>query len=121
VDRAVGSAFEGLTKISSPAGMTPCISFGPYSQARVMANAATAYLGVGAPARVMGYGEQLERLVDESDSVWSQSLVGLDVATAHLRERSADVEQAMRTGMIVQCRTTARRFGSGSRSPASGL
>lgn len=100
VDRAVGFAFEGLTKISSPAGMTPCISFGPYSQARVMANAATAYLGVGAPARVMGYGEELERLVDESDSVWSQSLVRLDVATAHLRERSADVEQAMRTGIM---------------------
>ena len=99
MDAAVALAFERLAGITPPAGMTLCISFEPYSQARVMANAATAYLNLGQPARAITYGEEITVLVDASDSAWSQALVRLDLATAYLQQRSPDVEHAMALGI----------------------
>jgi hypothetical protein len=44
VDEAVDRAFLLAEVIPVPTGLTPCISFEPYSTARIAANAATAYL-----------------------------------------------------------------------------
>ncbi|WP_327141353.1 hypothetical protein [Nocardia sp. NBC_01327] len=62
------------------------------------ANAATAYLSAGDYERTLEYGHQVEALVDESDSVWSRSLVRLDIATALIKSNSPDVEQAVHLG-----------------------
>jgi tetratricopeptide (TPR) repeat protein len=98
VDEAVGRAFQLAEVAPIPAGLTPCISFEPYSRARIAANAATAFLSVGDASRALEYADQVETLVDASDSVWSRSLVRLDKAAALLRQERPDVEQAMRLG-----------------------
>lgn len=82
----------------TPTGLSPALTFEPYSHARLAANAATAYLSAGDYERTLEYGHQVERLVDESDSVWSRSLVRLDVATALVKSSSPDVEQAVHLG-----------------------
>src|SRR5438132_9286355 len=75
--------------------MSPCLSFGPYSEARVAANAATAYLSLGATSRVLEYAARIESTVEESHVDWDRSLVRLDVATALIREQTPDVEHAV--------------------------
>jgi hypothetical protein len=74
--------------------MTPCISLEPYSEARVAANAATAYLSLGVTSGVLDYAERIESPVEESDVDWDRSLVYLDVATALIRQPRPDVEHA---------------------------
>jgi hypothetical protein len=65
-----------------------------------MANAATAFLSAGEYQRCLDYGQQVEDRVAESDSVWSRSLVRLDMATAMLGAgRRRDVEQAAQLGV----------------------
>ena len=97
VDRAVASAFEGLDA-ASPTKMTSCIDLAPYGQARVLANAATAYLSVGEPARALTLVEQLRVTVAESESDWSRALVGLDEATALVLHPDADLAHAAEVG-----------------------
>jgi len=98
VDEAVDRAFQLAEVHSVPAGLTPCISFEPYSEARIAANAATAYLSVGDAARALQHADQVEALVEASDSVWSRSLVRLDRAAALLHQDHPDIEQAMQLG-----------------------
>ena len=98
VDEAVDRAFQLAEVVPVPAGLTPCISFEPYSVARIAANAATAYLSVGDAPRALEHADQVETLVEASDSVWSRSLVRLDKAAALLRQDRPDVEQAMQLG-----------------------
>jgi hypothetical protein len=94
VDEAVERAYAGVSRLPSRAGMSSCISLEPYSAARVAANAATAYLSVGATSRLLDYAAQIESPVEESHVDWDRSLVRLDVATALIRQRGADVEHA---------------------------
>jgi tetratricopeptide (TPR) repeat protein len=98
VDEAVDRAFQLADVVPIPAGLTPCISFEPYSVARIAANAATAYLSVGDAQRALQHADQVDTLVEASDSVWSRSLVRLDKAAALLRQDRPDVEQAMQLG-----------------------
>ncbi|MFE3758016.1 hypothetical protein ACFXO9_27240 [Nocardia tengchongensis] len=81
-----------------PDGLSPALTFEPYSYARLAANAATAYLSGGDYGRTLQYGHAVESLVDESDSVWSRSLVRLDIATALVKASVPDVEHAVHLG-----------------------
>ncbi len=95
--RAVDLAFDALDQADVPNGMTPCISFAPYSWARTVANAATVYLSLGDTAAVLGCTEQLTAVLHTCDSDWSRSLVALDHATA--LAVGADVDEAATVGV----------------------
>ena len=92
--RAIGRSFELLDRFEPEVGMSPCMSFGVYSEARVASNAATAYLSVGNTEMVLEHSEQARLVVDRSPSVWSQALVRLDTATALLQADEPDLEHA---------------------------
>ncbi len=94
VERVVGQAYELLTAFPLEPGMTPCISFGLYSEARVASNAATAYLAMSQTPKVLEHAHRASAVVDASPSVWSQALVRLDTATALVQARPPDLEQA---------------------------
>ncbi|MEU0545019.1 hypothetical protein ABZ319_34620 [Nocardia sp. NPDC005978] len=98
VHSAISRADHLCEHLVTPAGLSPALTFETYSHARLAANAATAYLAVGEFGRTLEYGHQVESLVDESDSVWSRSLVRLDIATALIKSKSPDVEQAVELG-----------------------
>lgn len=97
VERAVGQALELSALHDVAAGLTPCISFEPYGYARTLANAVTAQQSLGRVDEVLTSAEQIDDLVEYSDP-WSRALVRLDVAAALLRQRTPDVERAMRLG-----------------------
>jgi tetratricopeptide (TPR) repeat protein len=98
-EQAIGQAFELSDRQPSlPDGLTSCISFEPYSMARTLANAVTTRLSLGDTAEVLTHAEQIEDLVEQSDSEWSRALVGLDVASALLKQTSPEVEHAMALG-----------------------
>lgn len=97
-DRAVDAAFTLLDRHAAPSGLTSCISLGAYGRARTAANAATAYVALRDTRQVLAWAEQIELSVEQSDSSWTRSLVRLDIATALLRDRKPDVEQAMALG-----------------------
>ncbi|MBX6751493.1 MAG: transcriptional regulator [Micromonosporaceae bacterium] len=97
VEVAVGEAYDLLAGFAPEPGMSSCISFGLYSEARVAANAATAYLALGATDEVLRHADRCRDIVDQSASRWSKSLVRLDMADALVRAPAprADIEQAM--------------------------
>ncbi|MFS4091904.1 helix-turn-helix domain-containing protein [Streptomyces sp. AF1A] len=97
--RAIAEAEDLSSEYRLPDGLTPCISFAPYSIPRTLANAATAHVALGNTQEVMQYAEQVDELVEQSDSAWSRALVRLDVATALLVGPQPDVEHAMTLGM----------------------
>lgn len=99
VDRAIDAAMHAADSIETPSGLTPALSFGLYSNARLMANAATAHLSACNYAKTFEYGQLVEVQVNESDSVWSRSLVRLDVATALVQQPNRDVDTAMDLGL----------------------
>ncbi|MGX1805186.1 hypothetical protein ACWIGI_05680 [Nocardia sp. NPDC055321] len=98
VHSAISHANVLIERLPTPDGLSPALTFEPYSHARLAANAATAYLSAGDYGRTLEFGHQVETLVDESDSVWSRSLVRLDIASALLKSRNPDVEQAVYLG-----------------------
>ncbi|MFB7723148.1 hypothetical protein [Nocardia sp. NPDC056100] len=126
VHSAINRANTLAEYLPTPAGLSPALTFDPYSHARLAANAATAYLSAGDYDRTLKYGHQVEALVDESDSVWSRSLVRLDIATALLKLNRPDVEQAVHLGSqaltfseerpIRSVWQRAHEFGSATRS-----
>ncbi|MFF9211919.1 MULTISPECIES: helix-turn-helix domain-containing protein [unclassified Streptomyces] len=99
--RAITEAEDLSVGHRLPEGLTPCISFAPYSIARTLANAATAHVALGNTREVIQYADQVDDLVEHSDSAWSRALVRLDVATALLAGPQPDVEHAMMLGMQV--------------------
>jgi transcriptional regulator with XRE-family HTH domain len=98
-ERAIGEALSISDQADElPEGMSSCVSFAPYSPARTMANAVTAFLSLGKTGQVLSHARQLEDLVEGSDSRWSKALVRLDVASALLTGRSPEVDEAMALG-----------------------
>ncbi|WP_327391409.1 hypothetical protein OG728_38700 (plasmid) [Streptomyces microflavus] len=98
-ETAIGHALELSDRQTSlPDGLTSCISFEPYSMARSLANAITARLSLGDTSRVLAHADQIEELVEHSQSEWSRALVGLDVASALLKQGSPEIEHAMALG-----------------------
>lgn len=100
-ERAIAAAEELSSRHTVPEGLTSCISFEPYGLARTLANAATVHVALANAPRVLGYADQIDELVEQSDSAWSQALVRLDVATALLAGARPDVEHAMVLGRQV--------------------
>lgn len=100
-ERAIAAAEELSSHHLAPAGLTSCISFKPYGMARTLANAATVHVSLANAPQVLAYADQIDELVEQSDSAWSQALVRLDVATALLAGPRPDVEHAMVLGRQV--------------------
>jgi hypothetical protein len=112
VDEAVDRAYVRVTQLPPRVGLSPCISFDPYSEARVAANAATAYLSLGATGKVLDYAARIESPVEESHSDWDRSLVHLDVATALIRQERPDVEHAADIGIAALQASAANPIAS---------
>ncbi|MBF6286597.1 transcriptional regulator [Nocardia cyriacigeorgica] len=112
VDRAVEKAAALAETHGTGPRLTPALTFAPYGHARMMANAATAYLSAGQYGKTFAYGHQIEEYIDESDSTWSRSLVGLDVATALSRKADPDLEQAVHLGIKALSATSDRPIRS---------
>jgi hypothetical protein len=91
---AITRAYRALERFPPVTGMTPCISFGIYSEARTASNAATAYLSIAETKRVLAYTEHVTRIVDASPSRWSRALVRLDTATALVKGKKPEPEGA---------------------------
>lgn len=98
VQRAVDEALE-VSGDTGSAGLAPCIAFEPYTYARIVANAATAYLSVGRYGTVLDLTTQLDQVVTRSTSDWSRALVGLDAASALSRGADRDLDQACTVGV----------------------
>ncbi|MFM9446985.1 hypothetical protein [Streptomyces acidiscabies] len=98
VEKAIGQALHLSDLHEVPAGLTPCISFEPYGRARTLANAVTSHVALRNTAQVLRDAEHIDDLVEYSASVWSRSLVRLDVATALLQQRVPEVDHAMTLG-----------------------
>lgn len=94
VDEAVQRAYRLAEHFEPVPGVSPCISFGLYSNARTASNAATAYVDLGLPERVREYADQVMPTFEASDSVWSQSLVRLDLAKSMVLSESPEPERA---------------------------
>ncbi|MEV6408402.1 MULTISPECIES: hypothetical protein [Streptomyces] len=97
-EQAIGLALGLSDRYDVVPGLTSCISFLPYGRARTLANALTARVALQDTGHVLRDAENLDSLVEKSDSAWSRSLVRLDVATAVLQQRTPDVEHAMSLG-----------------------
>ncbi|MGW3955352.1 hypothetical protein ACWEKM_31470 [Streptomyces sp. NPDC004752] len=98
-ERTIGRALDlSEQQPSLPSGITSCISFAPYSLARTLANEITARLSLDGTSEVFSCAEQIDGLIEESDSEWSRALVRLDVAAALLQHRQPEVEHAMALG-----------------------
>jgi tetratricopeptide (TPR) repeat protein len=98
-ERAIGAALALSDRQPDlPPGLTPCISFVAYSPARTLANVATARLSLGDAHEVLNCADQIDTLLEESESAWSRALVRLDVATALLQQSQPEVEKAMALG-----------------------
>lgn len=97
-EEAVGRAYEIASRFPTEASMTPCISFGIYSEARTASNAATAFLALGDTARVLDHTARAGQVVDASPSIWSRALVRLDTAAALVRAKQPDLERATLLG-----------------------
>ncbi|WP_251096645.1 hypothetical protein [Streptomyces sp. Caat 7-52] len=114
-EAAIGRAIDlSDRQLSIPDGLTSCISFDPYSMPRTLANAITTRLSLGDTAEVVTHAAEIEDLVAHSPSDWSRALVGLDVASALLKQDSPEVEHAMALG------GRALRAGTGGPSGRSG-
>ncbi|WP_189957699.1 hypothetical protein [Streptomyces alanosinicus] len=100
-ERAIAAAEELSSDHQVAVGLTSCISFEPYGMARTLANAATVHVALANAPQVLAYADQIDELVEQSDSAWSQALVRLDVATALLAGPRPDVEHAMVLGRQV--------------------
>ncbi|MCA1602489.1 MAG: hypothetical protein LC776_12870, partial [Acidobacteria bacterium] len=95
---AVTSAYRLLERFPQANGMTPCISFGIYSEARTASNAATAYLALRQTKQVFTYAERARQIVDSSPSQWSYALIRLDMAMALLEAEQPEPEGASALG-----------------------
>ncbi|MEU4951718.1 helix-turn-helix transcriptional regulator [Streptomyces lavendulae] len=100
-ERSIATAEDLSSKHSTPPILTSCISFEAYGTARTLANVATVHVSLGNAQRVLEYADQIDELVEQSESAWSRALVRLDVATALLAGPRPEVEHAMVLGRQV--------------------
>ncbi|MEU0559400.1 helix-turn-helix transcriptional regulator [Dactylosporangium sp. NPDC006015] len=103
VDEAVQRAYRLAEQHATPPGVSSCISFGLYSNARTASNAATAYVDLGLPDRVREFADQVMPIFEASESRWSQSLVRLDIAKALILANEPEPDEAAR--LVVEALT----------------
>ncbi|MFJ2838754.1 hypothetical protein ACIO52_25670 [Nocardia sp. NPDC087230] len=99
VERSIEQAMALADRMNVTPGLTPALTFSSYGKARLLANAATAFLSAGRFDKALEYGSLVNEYVSQSDSVWSRALVTLDVATALTLQRFPEVEQAVHFGI----------------------
>lgn len=92
--QAIDHGYAVASRFQTDTGITPCISFGTYGGARTAANAATAFVDLGDRAMVEQHAASALPACEASESVWSQSLVRLDVARSLIQGHRPDVERA---------------------------
>lgn len=91
---AVELAYTTASRCDTTPGITSCISFGPYGHARTAANAATVHVDLGDHAQVEQHAAAALPACEASKSVWSQSLIRLDVARSLIEIAHPQVERA---------------------------
>lgn len=92
---AVAQAYQLADRLDVAEGISSCISFDAYSRGRVIANAITVFQTLGESDEAISLIQEVEPMVQTSNSAWSQSLIGLDHASALLYGSDPDVEKAM--------------------------
>ncbi|MFC8047464.1 hypothetical protein [Nocardia sp. NPDC057353] len=112
VAAAIDAAEAVAARFRTGSALTPALDFAPYGEARLMANAATAFLSAGDHARALDYGRRVEARVDDSESVWSRSLVRIDMATALAAGSHPDIEQAVSLGVEALAESSDRPIRS---------
>lgn len=94
VHRAVGEAYELMSRNDVPAGLPSSVKFECYSAAQTASNAATAYASLGVPDKVQEYIEFALPDINRYGSPWSRSLVMIDSAVSMIPAKSSDMEHA---------------------------
>ncbi|MEV7232225.1 helix-turn-helix domain-containing protein [Polymorphospora sp. NPDC051019] len=94
-EATIDEAYELLPRFPSEPGMSPCISFGVYSRARVASNAATAYLALPLPDKALQHAQDAAATVETSSSQWSHALVRLDMASAFITKPRPELEHGI--------------------------
>jgi hypothetical protein len=94
VRRAVGEAYELMSRNDVPDGVPSSIALECYSAAQTASNAATAYVSLGLPDQVQHYVDLALPDISRSDSPWSRSLVMIDLAFSHVRSDKPDLGRA---------------------------
>jgi hypothetical protein len=77
-----------------PDGVPSSITFDCYSAAQTASNAATAYVSLGLPEKVQHYIGLALPDISESNSLWSQSLVMIDLAVSLIHSKEEDLDRA---------------------------
>jgi hypothetical protein len=93
VRRAVGEAYELMSRNDVPAGVPSSIALECYSAAQTASNAATAYVSLGLPDQVQRYVDLALPDISRSDSPWSRTLVMIDLAFSHVRSKNPDLDR----------------------------
>jgi tetratricopeptide (TPR) repeat protein len=99
VHAAVEQAYAAIDQLPEVPGVSPCVSFGGYSRARLASNAVTAYVDLGLAENVTEHAEQAMDEFDSSESSWSQSLIRLDLANTLAVAESGDPDEA--SGLLI--------------------
>ena len=94
VHAAVQRAYDAAGRLPAVPGVSPCVSFGSYSMARLASNAVTAYVDLGLTDQVALHAEQAMEEFDSSESLWSQALIRLDLANSMVAGDGDPVEAA---------------------------
>jgi tetratricopeptide (TPR) repeat protein len=103
VHRAADRAYDLISCNDAPSGVPSSISFGCYSAAQTAGNVATAYVSLGMPEKAQRYIELALPDMRKADSPWSRSLVMIDMASALIQPKDADLDRA--AGIIVEALT----------------
>ena len=94
VHAAVQRAYDAAGRLPAVPGVSPCVSFGSYSMARLASNAVTAYVDLGLTDQVAAHAEQAMEEFDSSESLWSQALIRLDLANSMVAAGDGDPVEA---------------------------
>jgi tetratricopeptide (TPR) repeat protein len=108
VQRTVEQAYESMTHNDVPSGMPSSIGLNCYSRAQTASNAATAYVSLGRPHEVQQYAALALPEIHASASPWSRSLLTLDLASAQIRTKDADLDQACQLALDALARSSHR-------------
>ena len=108
VDEAVERAFGLLEWVPDQPSLSAGLTTGPYCRTRTAVNAATAYLAIGASARVPGFVAPA-RPADGTGLAAGQELSRWDAATAALRQDNPEADRASGLAIEAMMITSERR------------
>jgi transcriptional regulator with XRE-family HTH domain len=94
VDEAVERGLAALDRYPAAGGVSPSLSLDVYCRTRATANAATAYLSIGASQKALSHGSEALVAFDAAGLHGPQALTRLDLAAALLINEDADPDRA---------------------------